>query len=198
MTEEVTEVPSMGELLEGAPKNWGKWGPNDELGTLNYVKPADLIRAGSLVRKGKAFSLGLDFNQDGPQRTGWGGRFNPIHVMLATGTDAVAGRQDAGKLRYADDMVSMPLQCGTQWDALGHIFNGEKMWISNASVADIVTVVARTAENEFSMFLVDREEHGLQVREIEKLGLNGWPLCQVVFSDVVVPEENLLGGIGKG
>jgi alkylation response protein AidB-like acyl-CoA dehydrogenase len=76
--------------------------------------------------------------------------------------------------------------------------NGEKMWTSNASVADIVTVVARTAENEFSMFLVDREEHGLQVREIEKLGLNGWPLCQVVFSDVVVPEENLLGGIGAG
>src|ERR1035437_6595357 len=109
-------------------KNWGKWGPNDELGTLNYVKPADLIRAGSLVRRGKAFSLGLDFNQDGPQRTGWGGRFNPIHTMLATGTDAVAGRQEAGKLRYADDMVTMPLQCGTQWDGLGHIFYGEKMW----------------------------------------------------------------------
>ena len=72
------------------------------------------------------------------------------------------------------------------------------MWTSNASVADIVTVVARTAENEFSMFLVDREEHGFEVREIEKLGLNGWPLCQVVFSDVVVPEENLLGGIGGG
>ena len=48
--------------------------------------------------------------------------------MLATGTDAVAGRQDPGKLRYADDMVSMPLQCGTQWDALGHIFYGDKMW----------------------------------------------------------------------
>ncbi len=109
-------------------KNWGKWGPDDEIGTLNYIKPADLVKAGSLVRKGKAFSLGLDFNQDGPQRTGWGGRFNPIHTMLATGTDAVAGRQEAGKLRYADDMVTMPLQCGTQWDGLGHIFYGEQMW----------------------------------------------------------------------
>lgn len=76
--------------------------------------------------------------------------------------------------------------------------NGEKMWTSNASVADIVTVVARTGEQEFSMFLVDREEHGFQTREIEKLGLNGWPLCQVVFSDVVVPEENVLGGVGAG
>ena len=48
--------------------------------------------------------------------------------MLATGTDAVAGNQDAGKLRYADDVVSMPLQCGTQWDGLGHIFYGDRMW----------------------------------------------------------------------
>ena len=48
--------------------------------------------------------------------------------MIATGTDAVAGRQESIGIRYADDMVTMPLQCGTQWDALGHIFNGEKMW----------------------------------------------------------------------
>jgi alkylation response protein AidB-like acyl-CoA dehydrogenase len=75
---------------------------------------------------------------------------------------------------------------------------GEKMWTSNATVADIVTVVARTGENEFSMFLVDREEHGFEAKEISKLGLNGWPLCQVVFDDIVVPEENLLGGLGAG
>ena len=37
-------------------KNWGKWGPDDEIGTLNYVQPADLIKAASLVRKGKSFS----------------------------------------------------------------------------------------------------------------------------------------------
>ncbi len=48
--------------------------------------------------------------------------------MLATGTDAVAGNQDRGKIRYADDMIAMPVQCGTQWDALGHIFYGDKMW----------------------------------------------------------------------
>ena len=48
--------------------------------------------------------------------------------MLTSGTDAVAGRHEKIGIRYADDMVSMPLQCGTQWDALGHIFFGEKMW----------------------------------------------------------------------
>lgn len=108
--------------------NWGKWGPDDEIGTLNYVGPEQLKEAAKLVKKGKAISLGLDFNSHGPQTTGWGGRFNPIHTMLATGTDAVAGNQDVHGLRYADDMVSLPLQCGTQWDALGHIFYGDKMW----------------------------------------------------------------------
>lgn len=107
--------------------NWGRWGPDDEIGTLNHVKPSDLVGAACLIRKGKAISLGLDFNFRGPQ-SGWGGRFNPIHSMLATGTDAVAGNQDHLGLRYADDMVTMPLQCGTQWDALGHIFYGDKMW----------------------------------------------------------------------
>jgi hypothetical protein len=109
-------------------KNWGRWGPDDEAGTLNFITPEDLINAGKLIRKGKAFSLALNFDNKGPQAGLWGNRFNPIHTMLATGTDAVAGNQDEGGLRYADDMVSLPLQCGTQWDALGHIFYDDKMW----------------------------------------------------------------------
>ena len=108
--------------------NWGRWGPDDEIGTLNNVTPQDIVNAAKLVRKGKAFSLGLNFDSNGPQNGKWGGRFNPIHTMLTSGTDAVAGRQEKIGIRYADDMVSMPLQCGTQWDALGHIFFGEKMW----------------------------------------------------------------------
>jgi len=109
-------------------KNWGKWGPDDEAGTLNYVTGEDIVAAAGLIRKGKAFALGLNFDRNGPQKGLWGNRFNPIHTMLATGTDAVAGNQDEGKIRYADDMVSLPLQCGTQWDALGHIFYDDKMW----------------------------------------------------------------------
>ena len=109
-------------------KNWGRWGPEDEAGTLNFISPEDIINAAKLIRKGKVFSLGLNFDNEGPQKGLWGNRFNPIHTMLATGTDAVAGNQDEGGIRYADDMVSLPLQCGTQWDALGHIFYDDKMW----------------------------------------------------------------------
>lgn len=109
-------------------KNWGRWGPEDEAGTLNFITPADVVAAGRLIRRGKVFSLGLNFDRNGPQRGLWGNRFNPIHTMLATGTDAVSGAQDKGGLRYADDMVSLPMQCGTQWDALGHIFYDDRMW----------------------------------------------------------------------
>jgi kynurenine formamidase len=109
-------------------KNWGRWGAGDEIGTLNNISAMDIIQAARLIRKGKVFSLALNFDNRGPQSGLWGNRFNPIHTMLATGVDAVAGRQESIGLRYADDMVTMPLQCGTQWDALGHIFFGEKMW----------------------------------------------------------------------
>lgn len=116
------------EAMAERVKNWGRWGADDQVGTLNHIGAEELRHAASLVRKGKAISLGLDFNFVGPQTTGWGNRFNPVHTMLQTGTDAVAGNQDWNNLRYADDMVTMPLQCGTQWDALGHIFYYDKMW----------------------------------------------------------------------
>jgi kynurenine formamidase len=118
-------------------KNWGRWGPDDEMGTLNFIGPEQVKEAAGLVKKGKTISLGLNFDRSGPQSGLWGNRFNPIHTMLATGTDAVAGNQDAGGLRYADDMVSLPLQCGTQWDALGHIFFDDYMWNGyNAKLVD--------------------------------------------------------------
>ena len=113
-------------------KNWGRWGKDDELGTLNFVSAADIVAAAKLVRNGKVFSLALDFDAKGPQggksKYPALGRFNPVHVMLRTGTDAYSGVLDHRKIRGADDLVIMPLQCGTQWDGLGHIFYEDFMW----------------------------------------------------------------------
>jgi hypothetical protein len=75
-------------------KNWGRWGADDQVGTLNHVRPEDIVRAASLIRSGKVFALGIPLDRGGPQTGLFGGRWNPIHTMLATGTDAVAGRQD--------------------------------------------------------------------------------------------------------
>src|SRR5437867_2299170 len=110
-------------------KNWGKWGPDDELGVLNYVTPEDIVNAARLVKKGKVFRLGLNLDENGPQRGIFGGRWNPMHQMLATGTDAVAGKHDVTPgLRYADDAINLPTQAATQWDALSHVFLVDKMW----------------------------------------------------------------------
>lgn len=117
-------------IYEAAKKlsNWGRWGEDDQVGTLNNVAPEDIINAAQLIRKGKTFALGLPLNEK-IQSGLFGGRWNPIHTMLATGTDAAAGRQDIGAyLRYADDAIHMPCQASTQWDALAHIFLDDKMW----------------------------------------------------------------------
>ena len=118
-------------IYEAAEKlsNWGRWGKDDQIGTLNNVTSADLINAGKLIKKGKVFSLGLSLKE--PIQSGlFGGRWNPIHTMLATGTDAAAGNQDVPSpyLRYADDAINMPCQASTQWDALCHIFLDDKMY----------------------------------------------------------------------
>jgi kynurenine formamidase len=113
-------------------KNWGRWGKDDEIGTLNHTAPEDIVAAAQLVRKGKVISLALPFDNKGPQggKTKYPalGRFNPVHLMLRTGTDAFSGVLDSRKIRSADDLVIMPTQCGTQWDGLSHIFYGDQMW----------------------------------------------------------------------
>ncbi|MEM9794649.1 MAG: cyclase family protein, partial [Pseudomonadota bacterium] len=96
--------------------NWGRWGADDQLGTLNNVTPADVVAAAALIRTGKTFALGLDLKEK-IQSGLFGGRWNLIHQMLATGTDAVAGKQDGdgrAYLRYADDAINVPCQASTQ------------------------------------------------------------------------------------
>src|SRR5262245_44914190 len=82
----------------------GRGGMDDEIGTLNHVSPADIVAAAKLIKRGQAFALGIPLGQSGPQRGLFGKRWNPIHTMLATGTDALAGRQE--HLLYADDAIN--------------------------------------------------------------------------------------------
>jgi len=98
--------------------NWGRWGAEDERGTLNFITPEVVRRAAGLVRRGQVFSLGLPFGAEGPQ-IGQGGRVNPLHLMTAV-DQRLPGEYPDG-FRYADDVMVMPLQCATQWDSLAHV-----------------------------------------------------------------------------
>ena len=108
-------------------KNWGRWGKDDQIGTLNHVMPEDIANAANLIRSAR-FRARYSPGPHGPQTGLFGGRFNPIHQMLATGTDAIAGQQDWNKIRYADDTLKLCVQGAAHWDALGHIFFEDKAY----------------------------------------------------------------------
>jgi kynurenine formamidase len=100
--------------------NWGRWGDDDELGTLNFVTAEKRIRAAQLVKTGKIFDVGMAFDENGPQDGHF--RTNPIHVMTLAPSDV--GPSPDGMIG-TDDMVILPTQSATQWDGLAHIgYNG--------------------------------------------------------------------------
>jgi kynurenine formamidase len=120
-----------------AYSNWGRWGDDDVRGTLNFLTEEKRVEGARLVRRGMSFSLAQRFDSDGPQ-TGWRRRTNPVHTMLDTGLDAARGQGFPHGLGGADDVIFMPLQCSTQWDGLGHIFDHGRAW-NGRNAADVVT-----------------------------------------------------------
>src|SRR3712207_4275482 len=117
--------------------NWGRWGADDVLGTLNLLDEAKRVEGARLVRRGVSFSLAQSFDANGPQR-GWRRRTNPVHTMLDTGLDAERGQGFPHGLGGADDVVFLPLQASTQWDGLGHIFDHGTAW-KGRRAGDVVT-----------------------------------------------------------
>src|SRR4051794_34936612 len=117
--------------------NWGRWGEDDVLGTLNFLDDAKRREGAALVRRGVSFSLAQRFDADGPQK-GWRRRTNPVHTMLDTGLDAERGQGFPHGLGGADDVIFMPLQASTQWDGLGHIFDHGRAW-NGRRAGDVVT-----------------------------------------------------------
>jgi kynurenine formamidase len=100
-------------------RNWGRWGPGDELGTLNLITPEVRQRAAGCVRSGRAFSLALPLSdREGIQTGAIPGRINPLRTMVAVNT-AYTG--DPSEFCTSDDVVVMGLQAGTHWDALAHV-----------------------------------------------------------------------------
>lgn len=83
-------------------------------------------------------------------------------------------------------------------DGSGWRLSGEKTFISNATVFDIATVLARTGEKEFTIFILDRAEHDFESREIAKLGLNGWSFGSISFDELRIDDAFRLGAPGSG
>ena len=93
-------------------------------------------------------------------------------------------------------MITRAVRDGDEW-----VINGTKNWITNAGVADfyIVFAVTDTDTRRISAFIVEKDRPGFSMPKLEhKLGIRGSPTGQPVFEDVRVPQENVVGAVGKG
>jgi isovaleryl-CoA dehydrogenase len=99
------------------------------------------------------------------------------------------------------DVVSMKLRAEKKGDR--YILNGTKMWITNGPDADTLVVYAKTDVNAGSKgittFIIEKDFKGFSVaQKLDKLGMRGSNTGELVFQDCEVPEENVLGHVGKG
>jgi len=99
------------------------------------------------------------------------------------------------------DVVSMRTRADKRGDL--YIINGNKMWITNGPDADTLVVYAKTDPDAgprgMTAFLIEKGMPGFSTaQKLDKLGMRGSNTCELVFQDCEVPEENVLGGVGRG
>jgi kynurenine formamidase len=113
--------------------NWGRWGGDDEIGTLNLITD-DVVRAAAqTVRSGRRIPLALPLQQDGVQTGMIPGRVNPMHTMVMLNYEMFG----PGTVATSDDAVTMGLQAATHWDALTHVSHSGRIY--NGRPADSIT-----------------------------------------------------------
>ncbi|MFF4088591.1 cyclase family protein [Streptomyces nigra] len=113
--------------------NWGRWGVDDELGTLNLITDEVVRAAAACVRSGRRVPLALPLEQDGVQTGMIPGRVNPLHTMVQINQEVFG----PGTVACSDDAVVMGLQAATHWDALAHVSHSGRLY--NGRPADSVT-----------------------------------------------------------
>jgi kynurenine formamidase len=103
-------------------RSWGRWGDDDERGTVNLLTADHVVAAAGLIRSGRVFELGIAIDANTPQPGDL--RTRPMVLMAETGDD-----QDLpGGFHFADDYVFMALQAATQWDALAHVYYDDQLY----------------------------------------------------------------------
>ncbi|WP_376987099.1 isovaleryl-CoA dehydrogenase [Bosea sp. R86505] len=99
------------------------------------------------------------------------------------------------------DVVSMKTRAVKQGDR--YVITGNKMWITNGPIAETLVVYAKTdpeaGSKGITAFLIEKGMKGFSTHQkLDKLGMRGSDTCELVFEDCEVPEENVLGSVGRG
>jgi isovaleryl-CoA dehydrogenase len=99
------------------------------------------------------------------------------------------------------DVVSMRTRADKRGDR--YVLNGNKFWITNGPEAETLVVYAKTDPDAgprgITAFLIEKGMKGFSTHQkLDKLGMRGSDTCELVFEDCEVPEENVLGEVGRG
>jgi alkylation response protein AidB-like acyl-CoA dehydrogenase len=141
-----------------------------------------------------------------------------MRALLLFGTDSqkerwlpdlIAGRKLAAfaltEPQAGSDAANVQTMATRSDDGSHYVLNGEKRYITNGAIADVLTVMARTAvpgrsDTAVTAFLVTPDMPGFRVVEprMEKLGIRGTATAKLAFDNMSVPKENILGPLGKG
>lgn len=99
------------------------------------------------------------------------------------------------------DVVSMKTKAVKKGDR--YVLTGNKMWITNGPIAETLVVYAKTdpeaGPKGITAFLIEKGMKGFSTHQkLDKLGMRGSDTCELVFEECEVPEENVLGSVGRG
>ncbi len=138
MTSTQQQGATLTDVLAELPRNWGRWGDEDEIGCLNYQTREEVLRGVREVRCGKVFTLGLPIGSPGGDPV-WPGRSGAMRLMTQDRSYYTSGKLKPlkGGLEYADDYITAFLQGSTQYDALGHTWYDAQLY--NGFSADTTT-----------------------------------------------------------
>jgi len=126
--------------LARSVNNWGRWGADDRIGTINLIDAEATRRGAACVRTGRSLSLALPLSEaEGIQLGMMPGRLNPTRTMSLINF-AITG--DPSAFCTSDDLVVMGLQAATHWDGLGHVSYDGRLY--NGVPASSITAAGAT------------------------------------------------------
>ncbi|MDJ0929911.1 isovaleryl-CoA dehydrogenase [Breoghania sp.] len=189
--------PEMGTLgLHGitVEEEWGGAG----LGYLEHcVAMEEVSRASASI----GLSYGAHSNLCVNQMRRWGNEAQKKRYLEKLITGEHLGALAMSEPGAGSDVVSMKLKAEKKGDR--YVLNGSKMWITNGPQADTLIVYAKTDPDAgprgITAFIIEKDFSGFSVaQKLDKLGMRGSETGELVFRDCEVPEENVLGEVGKG
>jgi kynurenine formamidase len=201
-------VAMLGTVGTASAQDWtkSKWGPNDEIGAANYMKPELVVKAASLIKTGKTYALGIPVDSKTPA-------YPPRAFKVTIVQPGQAGIPGLGptKTTYNDDIIEGWIGVGSQIDGLGHIgvehvyYNGNKLadfadatGLKKLGVEKIPPLVTRGVLLDMAAHYntdVVKEGTAFNVKEIEEVAKKQG--VEIRQGDVVLFHTGWLSLIGK-